>query len=152
MDEKLAKEKLEDEVGECFEYYRATYKEKTKSWIFSITNKAGRRIFYASTKEDFAPYIAMSEHLGVSFETFIEEYVWIYGEELEIIPNEVQRQFCYTQEGWLAVSDIVKAFTKKFGMYAKDNLLKNTIWRLIIDKNECSSSTYTKMISLAGQT
>jgi len=144
VDEKLAKEKLEDEAGIYFEYSRAKYDEHTKAWVFSITNKDGRRVFRASQKEDFAPYIALSEYLKIPFETFIAEYVWIYGEEIEIIPNKMQNLFCYTQKGWLAISDIVKAFTEKFGLYSKDNSLKNITWKLVIDKNECSSSTYKK--------
>ena len=144
MDEKLAKEKLEDEAGIYFEYSRAKYDEGTKTWIFSIINKDGRRLFRASSKEDFDPYIALSKHLNIPFEEVIAEYVWVYGEELEITPNEVQHQFCYTQEGWLAVSDIVKTFTERFGTYGKDNLLRNITWKLVIDKNECSSSTYKK--------
>jgi|GEM_PF-4278264 len=142
IDEKLAKEQLEDETDIYFEHYCAKYNEKTKTWTFNILNKAGRRIFRATTKDDFAPYIALSEHLNVSFETLIEDYVWIYGEELEIIPNEMQKRFCYTEKGWLAVSDIVKVFTERFGMYAKDYSLQDITWKLIIDKNECNSSTY----------
>jgi len=144
IEERLAKEKLEDEVGVYFEYSRAKYNEDTKTWTFSITNKKGLRVFRATSKDDFAPYIALSEHLKIPFETFVAEYVWIYGEEIEIIPNKVENKFCYTQKGWLPISEIIKSFTDKFGVYAKGNLLQDLTWKLIIDKNECSSSTYKK--------
>ena len=84
MDEKLAKEKLEDEAGIYFEYTRAKYDDATKVWVFTIANKDGRRVFRASKKEDFAPYIALSRHLKLDFENLIAEHVWIYGDEIEI--------------------------------------------------------------------
>ena len=144
MDEKLAKEKLEDEAGIYFEYTRAKYDDATKVWVFTIANKDGRRVFRASKKEDFAPYIALSRHLKLDFENLIAEHVWIYGDEIEIVPNEEINQYCLTNKGWLALSDIVRAFIEKFGEYSKDNLLKSVTWKLVIDKNECSSSTYKK--------
>jgi len=144
IDEKLAKEELEDEVGIYFKYTRARYDDATKVWVFTIANKDGRRVLRASHKEDFAPYITLSRHLKLDFEDFIANYVWIYGDEIEIAPNEEINQYCLTNKGWLALSDIVKAFIEKFGEYSKDNLLKNVTWKLVIDKNECSSSTYKK--------
>ena len=98
LDERLAKEKLEDEAGIYFEYSRARYDESTKLWTFSIIDGQGKHLFRATFKEDFAPYIALSKYLKLTFEKCISQYVWIYGEEIELIPNKEHHKFCYTKK------------------------------------------------------
>jgi len=144
LNEEEAKAKLEKDAGISFGYSQARYDEHIKKWSFFVENQDGKRLFRANCKEDFEPYIALSKHLNIECEELLSKYIWVYGDELEAGIDEDVDLYCYTRVGWLYVKDIEDFFLEKFGKYAKNYLLHNETWKLVIHRNECSSSTYKK--------
>ena len=144
LNEEEAKEKLEKDSGISFDYSQAKYDENIKKWAFFVVNKDGKRLFRANCKEDFEPYIALAKHLNMECKELLSKYVWVYGNEIEAGSDEGTDLYCYTNVGWISIKDIEEFFIEKFGKCAKNHLLHNETWKLVIYRNECSSSTYKK--------
>ena len=144
ISEQEAKEQLEKQVGIAFTYSDAKYNKGLKQWSFFIQNQQGKTVFRAAAVEDFGPYLILANHLQQPFAEIINQYVWIYGDECTFGSDSPNPCYCLTNRGWLAVADIESKFLAQFGRYRKNYSLQNEQWTVIIDKNECSSSTYRK--------
>ena len=144
ISEQEAKEQLEKQVGIAFTYSDAKYNKGLKQWSFFIQNQQGKTVFRAAAVEDFGPYLILANHLQQPFAEIINQYVWIYGDECTFGSDSPNPCYCLTNRGWLAVADIESKFLAQFGKYRKNYSLQNEQWTVIIDKNECSSSTYRK--------
>lgn len=144
ISEQEAKEQLEKQTGITFEYSSAKYNKGLRNWSFAVQNQNGKTVFHAAAVEDFEPYLILAHHLQQPFFEVINRYVWIYGEECEFGLEQPSDRYCLTSRGWLAVAHIESAFLERFGRYRKNYSLQDEQWRVIIAKNECSSSTYRK--------
>lgn len=140
-----AKLKLEKEIGIEFEYSDALYDENKAAWVFTIKIENAGTLLHVSTAEDFIPYLALAEHLNLTFSETLSRHVFLnYGTEYIFGIGKLKNQYCYTEKGWLDLQEIENIFLEKFGNKRKNYSMKDENWAVYIYRNGCFSTSYKK--------
>jgi len=140
-----AKLKLEKEIGIEFEYSDALYDENKAAWVFTIKIENVETLLHVSTAEDFIPYLALAEHLNLTFSETLSRHVFLnYGTEYIFGIGKLKNQYCYTEKGWLDLQEIENIFLEKFGNKRKNYSMKDENWAVYIYRNGCFSTSYKK--------
>ncbi|UTY22791.1 InlB B-repeat-containing protein [Treponema denticola] len=140
-----AKLKLEKEIGIEFEYSDALYDENKAAWVFTIKIENAETLLHVSTAEDFIPYLALAEHLNLTFSETLSRHVFLnYGTEYIFGIGKLKNQYCYTEKGWLDLQEIENIFLEKFGSKRKNYSMKDENWAVYIYRNGCFSTSYKK--------
>lgn len=138
-----AKLKLEKEIGIEFEYSDAFYDEDRAEWVFIIKIENAETPLHFSTAEDFIPYLALAEHLNLTFPETLNKQVFLnYGTEYIFGIGKLKNQYCYTEKGWFDLQEIENIFLNKFGNKRKNYSMKDENWAVYIYRNGCFSTSY----------
>jgi hypothetical protein len=155
----VAANALKKAAGVEFNYDNATFDEKRELWRFSarISNaetaekfihldgaRQGENTLIVAEPKDFEPFKTLADHLGIGFFETLDSHVWNsenYGYDWELDTGKGKGLFLWTDDGWLEMETVEKAFLARFGQERKNKRLENEPWKTVKIYRDCCHAT-----------